>query len=224
MRSLHLSQRPAPGSICPFRRRICLFVFTAVALVGASRLTATPPVIRVEEDWELRLLQPHPNTETPQVTCVMSPNLHTRGVHAAFDVNHRTQPDYVAGGTQLQVWNGEYPVAFQKGPQDKLLQNDGETIRWTQQMRLSDGKLIFEILNGSSATWGTFGGQGYLKLSVDSSLGSLSGYLPSVSAKNSGIGYAANRVDRLIIREVRAYTAEGLLATWSEPIVVHQHD
>jgi hypothetical protein len=181
-------------------------------------------VICIEEDWELQLLEPHPNTESPQITCVVSPICHTRGIHAAFDLNHRTQPDYVPGGMQLQVWNGEYIVAHQKGPKEGLLEHDGEVVRWTQQMRLQDGKLIFEILNGSSASWGEFGGQGYLKLSVDTSLTSLNLYLPDVSATNSGIGYAANRVGKLTLKQARAYTAEGLLGVWTEPRVVHDHD
>jgi hypothetical protein len=185
---------------------------------------ATQPIVLVEEDWELRIRQPDPSTEAPQITCVVSPVCHARGVHAAFELNHRTQPDYVAGGMQLQVWNGEAIVSHQKAPSNELLRHTDETIRWTQKMQIADGKLVFEVVNGSSTTWGTFGGQGYLKLSVDTSLSSLNHYSPAVSAYHSGIGYAANRVAELVLKEVRLYSAEGLLGTWTTPITVHQHE
>jgi hypothetical protein len=142
----------------------------------------------------------------------------------AFDINHRTQPNYGSGGMQIQAWDGENLVFHQDSPDNSWLQHAGETVRWTQSMQLQEGKLVFEIADGTSTTWGTFGGQGYLKLSVDTCLTHLGGYRASVTVANSGVGYAANRVSQLVLKEIRVYTANGLFATWSEPVVLHRHE
>ena len=83
----------------------------------------------------------------------------------------------------------------------------GERVTWTQTMTLTRGGeaivLTFEIINGQSTSWGRFGGQGYLRSSVATELQSLNGYNPRLSVLNSSVGYAANRVQSLAIREVR---------------------
>ena len=52
----------------------------------------------------------------------------------------------------------------------------------------------------------------------------LSGYCPCVSTEKSGVGYASNRVTKLVLKEVRYYTEQGLLHTDSTERVVHQQD
>lgn len=182
------------------------FLWTGLA-EKASADTST--VVRVEEEWELVVATPDPNTDAPQVSCVISPEGNVGSVHAAFEVNYQSMPDFVAGGLQLQIWNDEQPLASRKFPNGSVMNQLGETICWTQSVQLADGQLTFEIIQGTSATWGNFGGQGYLKATVPTSLANLNGYSPAVSISNSGVGYAANRVQSLVLRKVRLFTSTG---------------
>ena len=166
-------------------------------------------IVRVEEEWELVVSVPDPNSVGPQVTCVISPVGHTESLHAAFEINYQSLPEFVPGGLQLQLWSCEHPLASRKFPIGSVMQQPGETVRWKQCLKLADGVLTFEILGGTSATWGSFGGQGYLKASVPTALGNLNGYNPAVSVNNSGVSYAANRVQSLVLRKVRLVTSAG---------------
>jgi hypothetical protein len=179
-------------------------------------------VVRIEEDWELVVGQPDTTSNGPQVTCTMSATGSLSGVNAAFEVNHRSQPSYAPGGLALQVWYGE---SFDHGHQhasSAQLNTPGESVTWRQVARLQDGRLYYEIVNGSSLTWGAFGDTSGLRHSWPSELTDLSGYDSAVSVENSGVGFAGNRVTSLTLVAVRGYAADGtLLFEETEPQVVH---
>lgn len=183
-----------------------------------------PTIVRVEEDWEFVVQLPEVNTDAPQVTCVISPGGDLFGVYASFELNHHTQPDYAAGGLQLQLWSDGFPIASSASPNQTLLQQESETIRWTQRMRLHEDLLKFDIVNGTSSTWGDFGGQGNLKVSLPTELHTLGGYQPGFSVDHSGVGYAGNRVTSLKLREVRWYSATDLEARDTTDRVVHPQE
>ncbi len=105
----------------------------------------------------------------------------------------------------------------------KLNQND-ETITWTQKMNVDQGNLTFSIVNGHSETWGDFGGGNELVLTVGTSLDNLNAYNPDISVHNSGIGYASNRVKSLALKRVRVMTASGDTVEDSTERVVFQRD
>lgn len=206
-------------------RRRWPFFLVASFLAGAWALSppaALAGVVRVEEDWELVVAAPDPDSDAPQITCTISPTGQIASIHAAFDLNQRSLPDFQAGGLQLQVWDGETPVCAKTAPSGALMATPGEVVRWTQTMQLSESGLVFEITNGDSTTWGSFGGQGYLKAILPTQLSSLDGYNPSVSVENSGVGYAGNRVQLLVLKRVRYYTSDG--QQWEDTIerIVHQ--
>jgi hypothetical protein len=184
----------------------------------------TPNVDKVEEDWELVVQLPEVNTDAPQVTCVISPGGDLFGVYAAFELNHHTQPDYAAGGLQLQLWSAGYPVDRSSFSNQSLLQQPSEAIRWTQRMRLHEGQLVFDVRNGSSQTWGSFGGWGVLRVAIPTELTTLATYQPAFSADHSGVGYAGNRVTRLALREVRWFSNGVLVATDSTERLVHPQE
>ncbi len=119
-------------------------------------------VMAVEEDWELVVGDPDPSVCGPQVTCAMSPIGDADSLHAIFNINHQTLDSFIPGGMQLQVWNGEQPVTDRRHPNKAILMQPDEKLQWTQKMSVSDGTLTFAVIAGSSATWGSFGGQGYL--------------------------------------------------------------
>lgn len=181
-------------------------------------------LVVVEEDWELIVASPDPNSTAPQISCTISPLSHVNSIHAAFELNHQSQPEFTAGGLQLQIWNDEQPLGSRKFPNPGVLSTDGEVVRWTQSLSLAGGVLTFAIKDGSSTTWGDFGGQGYLNASLVTDLPNLNGYDPAISAKNSGVAYAGNRVTSLILKRVRATLSNGEVVEDPTERVVHIHN
>jgi hypothetical protein len=203
----------------PFR--VLLAILFLLAWAGTAWAQSPPDIVRVEEDWELVLGTPDADTDAPQVTCAVSPLGNLESWHAALELNQQSLPTFAPGGVQLQIWEGEVPLSDRRFPNGAVLAQPGETVHWTQSMQLSEGNLTFEVINGSSTTWGPFGGQGYLKASVATTLSSLNGYSPAVSVENSRVGYAANRVQSLVLKRVRYYTSTGQQIEDTTPRVVH---
>jgi hypothetical protein len=209
--------------------RFCWFCLLFLSIFSACFFSCTvaqaqhsdATIVRVEEEWELVVGSPHADSIAPQVVCAFSPVGHLQSRHATFELNHQTLPEPVSGGLQLQTWNGEIPLRSRKFPNNAVMAQPGETIRWTQVMQVSEGELKFEIINGSSTTWGAFGGQGYLKASTPTYLTNLNGYNPSVSTSNSGVSYAANRVTSLVLKKIRIVTSDGQVMEDATARVVH---
>ena len=198
----------------------------ALCIVGHNTVRASQSednVIRVEEDWELLVGETDADACAPQVTSVMSPVADVNLAYAAFDINHHSQPNFRPGGLQLQVWNNNEPLLSDNDPEVDTLRHQGETIRWTQQMSLNNGVLTFAITGGTSDTWGAFGGGERLRASVGTSLTNFNGYSANVSIANSGVGFAGNRVQSLVLKRVRKYSAAGLISEDSSPKVVFPH-
>jgi hypothetical protein len=98
-----------------------------------------------------------------------------------------------------------------------------EVVRWTQAMQLDGNVLVFEVVDGSSTTWGSFGGEGYLRATVDTDLPHLNGYAPEASVNGSGVGFAANRVHHLVLKRVRVFLSNGeVLEDSTERVVFSQ--
>lgn len=184
----------------------------------------TDQVVRVEETWELVIDDPDADTSGPQITCAISPAGNLYGRHCLFTLNHRSHPSFTAGGLQLQVWDGKSVVSSKKHPNQSLLATSGETIGWTMKMSLQNGNLIFDVDDGVSSTWGNFGTQGYLWDSVSSNLANLNAYDPAVTVANSGVGFAGNRVQSLVLKKVRLVLSSGEVLEDNTPRVVHSQD
>lgn len=178
-------------------------------------------VVRVEEDWELVVGEPDSGTNAPQVTCTVAPFGDINLGYAAFNLNHYSEPSYAAGGLQLQVWSPNVPLVFANSHDHGTLHHTGETVHWTQSMSLVGNVLTFAVENGTSDSWNAFGGNGQLLIAVATQVGNLNSYNPDVSASNSGIGYASHRVQSLVLKSVRRYSATGLLSEETTPRVVH---
>lgn len=196
----------------------------AILIFGTAVLAVSPnDIVRVDEDWELVVGQPEPTTAAPQVTSVISPTGNLDSWHVAFELNHQTLPSYEPGGLFLQLWRGE---VSQNVDGDKfgsvLCQPDGETITWTQTMSISGSVVTFEVTNGNSTTWGHFGNGGELRLSADTALHDLDAYRPEVSAENSGVGFASNRVHSFTLKRVRLHRANGEIEEVNVDLTVHE--
>lgn len=208
-----------------FRRSFALFGLSALlGAFGAAPAAYGTDIIRVEEDWRIEVGTPSPNEHAPQVVTVMSPLGHLDGPYAIFELNHSTLPDFSAGGMQLQKWYHETNFGYRNFPNGNRLTVENEVIEFTTRMEILDGDLLFEIRDGSSQTWKSFGGQGYLKIRYNFlPVNNLNAYKPDVSTKNSRIGFASHRVRKLVLKEVRYYTSEGLDSRDEADRVVHEH-
>jgi hypothetical protein len=179
-------------------------------------------VVAVEEDWVLTVKEPDPNTQSPQVSCIIAPN--DDGVFAAFNLNHRAYPQYAPGGLHLQLWQGEQTLQSAEFPVSSLMSTQDESVAWTTRMELKGGQLQIEVVNGESATWGNFGGTGTLKVVKSSALCDLNDYRSGASKSNSGIGYAGNRVASLKLKAVRKVLRGGDVVEDTNPLYVYPHE
>jgi hypothetical protein len=189
----------------------------AIAVLLSAGVASGQEILKIEEDWQLIISQPDPATFAPQVTTTLSPVGNLDSTYAVFDVNLRNIPSYEAGGVQFQLWHGNTALVSQKQNTGTLLHVADETVSWTQRQSISDGQLVFEVVNGKSQTWGDFGG---LSLASTTELTNLNGYNSSVSLANSAVGFASNRVTSFKLLAVRTYSAAGLIGQDTEPKVV----
>lgn len=194
--------------------RIALLGLIALAvgnLFSASAYGQENPsaITRVEEDWELRINTPDPLQDSPQVSTWMSPVGQLDGFHFGFDLNHAQHAGYEGGGFQTKAMRGSSLIDEHIGKAGENLRHAGEVVRWTQFIAILDSEVVFAIKNGTSSSWGNFGGPDTL-VRVPQRLDNLNSYNPETSCKASGIGFASNRVASLRLVRVRLYTQQGL--------------
>lgn len=205
------------------RRLSCWGV--AVVLWGAAAATVWaddgPRVVAVEEHWQLVVDQPDDETCSPQVTCSMSPSGNLNGMYFSVELNHRSAPEYSAGGVHVQLWGdgAHWDVRDVQGGQ--LLSHNQEVVEWTQVLSVENGLLSFRVTDASSQSWGHFGGEGQLHFQFASNITDLNGYNPEASVANSGVGYGANRVAGLVLKKVRAHLENGTVVDMDDPRAVY---
>jgi len=187
-----------------------------VGLLAGPALADDSAIMRVEEDWVLEILSPNGEESSPQLITAMSSTNQLADVHALFELNHRTLPKFSAGGMGLQLWSGDTNLDLRPTPKTGALHHANETVNFTMCLEIKNGYVEFEVRNGTSDSWGTFGGQGYLKTSAATAQTSLSLYSPTVSVENSRIGFAKHRVKRYGILRVRYYTHDNQLLSVDE--------
>lgn len=216
------------------RRDMCrrLLGLATASPLAMSWLNTTPSVIadesngqtiRVEEDWYVKIGTPDPDYDSPQITTVLAPSWTLWGKYAVFDMNCATQPGFSSGGVQIQLWQDDAIIQTASNTNWASMHMINEEIRYTSAMSIANGNIVFEILNGSSESWGTFG-NGELRLQAPTWRSHLAGYDPSFTTYNSRIGFASHRVRRFILERVRYFNSSGLSATDNTPRVLHQYD
>src|SRR5262249_49506770 len=131
-----------------------------------------------------------------------------------FNLNYREYPSFSPGGLEVQSWSGDQLLSSTVRGTTQC-STSGETITWTQSIQLSSGAVNFAISSGRSTTWGKFGQGQQLNVggSFTTSLTSLSGYSPSTTVANSGVGWESNRVTSMTLLQVRYYAGGKLLST-----------
>jgi hypothetical protein len=197
------------------RAILCGLTAFATAPIWAD----TPQVVQVEEHWELVLGEPDSALSAPQTSMVMSPTGDSNGVYFLFTLNHRSEPEYSPGGFQVQLWDGDQLLDELKNNEGGTLSHNGEVIRWVQRLSVNEGSLNFKVFDGSSETWGSFGGDNF-KLSVGTTGNDLSGYRPGVSLTESQVNFAENRVVSLTLTKIKWLTNDGEWHEINAPIPV----
>ncbi|RUL86726.1 hypothetical protein [Tautonia sociabilis] len=184
-----------------------------------ARAQEVPAVFdRVEEDWELVIGEPDLLAEGPQITTTMSPLGDITGLFVALNLNYRSQPSYQPGGLEVVSYDGDRVLGTSTQRTSRLA-TEGETITWTQSLRLSGGLLDYEIIVGNSTTWGRFGqGSGAnLAVRIATGLESMTAYRPTTSVSYSGPGWQSNRVSSMRLMRVRYYNGGMLVSTDETP-------
>lgn len=203
------------------RVRLTTALTALLVLTWIGPATAQVPVTgvdRIEEDWVLVLGTPSPEEAGPQITMTMSPVGDNTQMSMSFNLNYREDP-FLAGGLQLRAWSGSSAIG-QDSQETAQCSTPSETIRWTQRMSLSGGRLQYEVVGGQSTTWAKFGQGEHLTVPTDLSLASLDGYKASESVARSGVGWQSNRVTSLTLNQVRYYKNGALVAIIKEPQAV----
>jgi hypothetical protein len=191
---------------------LALIAATGLLFMSGSASAQTGNLIAVEEDWELVLTEPHPDTVAPQVTTTMSPYGNLNSHYWTFEINHQSVPSFSPGGLHLHQWNGETRQSTFSRSDRSVITTANDTITWTQSLRCTSGRLKFEVENGNSGTWGIFG-FGSFELDTLWLIGQINGYSPDVSVANAGIGFASNRVQSLKLKCVRSTYSNGQTVT-----------
>lgn len=197
MSQSHLRHRPFRLLLIGLTIAGCAFVTPQVAAEDDDI-----QIISVTEEWEMKLGEPNLEENGPQVLMVMSPNNHLDDTYFGFSLNFRQWPSYSPGGLQVQRFDGEVVQDFSCAAGQQQIESNNETIRWKQQLKLENGSLEFQVLDGQSTSWGSFGGNGSLRLTQSTGMQSLSNYTPLLSTGESGVGFAGNRVQSLRLLKV----------------------
>ena len=187
-----------------------------------DQLATAPPIVRVEEDWEIKIGTPDPAADLPQIVTVFGPTNALFGTHAVFEINHCTLPSFRQGGMQIQLWWGEFLVGTSSQHAPTELNTPGETIRFTTVTRIQNHRLLLYVKDGRSDTWEEFGGSGSLYLDVLTARDDLNPYDPENSIRHSRVTFGANRVNQFCRTAIRFYSSEGLFLDHREVEDVHR--
>lgn len=185
------------------------FLTQGTALALGSVLGSVPsvsssadniPITRIEEDWEIKVANPNPDFNTPEIITSLGPLPDDLEPVGYLLINHETQPAYTAGGIQLQVWQNRSLVGYANHGDFRRLATLNETIQFTLVMLIENGNIKYQITNGSSKTFGSFEG---LSISARTQVRSLSTYDPLDSIRRSEVTVGGNRLSKYQLNEVR---------------------
>lgn len=179
-------------------------------------------LIRVEEDWVALVAQPDPSTSSPQILNVISPTQSTSGIFGLIQVNHRDQPTFYEGGLQVQARRDSEFIAAAQARRTSVLSRSNDSLRYTVGMQLTETGIRFELLNGSSRTWGKFA-ETPVSVSVAASGLTLEDYSPEFSAENSCVNLGAHRIELLYLNTTRRIFDDGEVVTDTSNRVLHRY-
>ncbi|MCM2374985.1 hypothetical protein [Aporhodopirellula aestuarii] len=178
-----------------------------------TNIHGAEPWVKIEEDWELKLFQPDPLSNSPQLNIYLTPDSTHPESYFQLQLNHAAEAGFSAGGLRVSAVENDSPVSEARSLTGALLTHDGDVIRWTSVLMVRNGDFYFAIKNGTSKSWGEFGGPEYLLQVPAGEVQNLSKYSPRQSIGDVDIGFGRNRVKSLSIRRIRAYREDGTFVT-----------
>jgi hypothetical protein len=187
-------------------RAICVAAWM-MGFVGAC-YAETPSVQMIEEDWEMVINEPDPNSHSPQVTFFTAPCADCEHTYFQLQMNYAADEGFSGGGFDVAAVNNETVVDEERSTTKVALTTAHDHVRWTNVMALIDGKLYFAVKSGHCNDWGAFGGPEYL-VEMETELNDLSGYQPQQSVDTVDIGFGGNRVNSVTLRAVIFHYADG---------------
>lgn len=192
------------------KAKIFSLILCLAALQSAVWARQSILIDRIEEDWELKVGEPDPGIDAPQITCSMIPFSAAPGLNLQVNINHALKPDFTSGGIQVRVVQDEEMLGQIHRHDGEKLSQDSETVRWTKAVQRVPSGYSFGISTGNGASWGTFGGNDYF-LVIPNSLaaGGLEHYDYQLSLENSAVSFAGNRVQSLRLLRIRIYYSDG---------------
>ena len=195
----------------------CLAVVFAASLVCSSYALAQSDndIVKVEEDWVLVVGESHEPSTSPQVTITVFPYESSESEYAQFLLNFQNSNGFIPGGMEMVLVESDHVTDASSFSSSEALESTNETIRWTMRMELKEGELRVSVVNGSSDTWGSFGGQGLLKVRKSTVRSDLNHYSAWQSWDNSGASFGANRVTSLRMLGGRKYKRDGQVSSWT---------
>lgn len=215
----------------PIRRRFLATAAGTAALVAFASILATwsapaaaldgPNIFKVEETWELVVTSANPTSGGPQLNTLMSPYSDADDYYGLFTINYIDLPAFSVGGMQAQLWNDKTALSNDPHREGIPLQNDNETITWTQTLELAAGTLSFHVQNGTSTTWGAFGELDYCRAEYPvTGVTNLNGYTPDTSVEYAQKwGLERDRISNLRITRVRKWDGEGFLVSDDSTVI-----
>ena len=195
--------------------RTAALALAAIPLMrGTSRGGFQPGAEMIEEDWTLIIANPDKTNHAPGIKMIMSTQGDLLGYSADYGINYHKEGNpaaFAPGGYGIELCspNSCQPTIVSSS-EDDTLNTPGETLTWTQRLKLSNGTLTFSLRNTNSQTWDTVSGE-VLSVSSPCDLADLSGYDPNFSALQSGPTWWPSRVTSLVMTAVRYYNATGQL-------------
>jgi hypothetical protein len=195
-------------------------MLAVAATLGMAQQPGPTVPDQIEEDWQVVVANPDPQSIGPQITTCTSPNSDPAGAFVTFYLNYQDYPSWSAGGLQVKAYgpppsSSSSPLLIDSSSQGSgVCETQGETITWTQRMSVSGGNLKYNVVNGQSSTWGTFGqGLGTLGVSMPCTTSDLGSYKPDYSVSKSGVSWQSNRVSSMTLVQVRYYSGGQLIST-----------
>lgn len=179
-------------------------------------------LIRIEEDWVALIAEPDPSTSSPQILNVISPSQSTTEVFGLIQVNHRDQPAFSDGGLQVQVRRGSGLLGTAQSNRTATLSRSNDSLKYTVAMELTENGIRFELLNGTSRTWGRFA-QTPVTVTVSDETSTLEHYSPEFSTENTCVNLGAHRVELLYLNTTRYTFDNGDVVTDGTDRVLHRY-
>ena len=187
------------------------------AVASTSSLAIAQEIVRIEEDWELHVSQPDSQIDAPQITTTIAPFGDTSETIFQVDLNHASWPSFSSGGLQIRICDDTTCSSQKRFLDDTRLSHPSETVLWTQVVQKVTNGFYFGIKDGSSDTFGSFGGNSSFVFisNADAGASNLELYRHEDSLSNSGVTFASNRVGWLRLKKLRLYNSVGQVSEWT---------